>query len=502
MKLFTSAQIKEIDAYTIKNEPIDSVDLMERAATELSNYMMAITKPEQKIIVVCGVGNNGGDGLALTRILLDHGYNVKAVLARFSNSFSKNTGININRLKQKYPKAYSEIVSSSNLNLFDGNNIIVDAIFGSGLTRPVKGFIAEIIEYINSLEVLRIAVDVPSGLLGEDNTGNNGAIFKAHYTLGLQFPSISFFFPENQDYVGEFFVLPIGLHPEAIKHTETNYYLIDDENTKQILQHRKKYAHKGNFGHALLIAGSYGKFGAAVLSARACLRAGVGLLTSHIPVRAYTILQAAVPESMISIDESDYIFTNSSIDEKYNAIGVGPGLGCKQNTYKGLKNLIENAKCPLVFDADALNIIAANPDLLDILPQNSILTPHIGEFERLFGKTANSYQRVKLQKKWSEKLKIIIVCKGAHTSVSLPQGNIFFNTTGNPGMATAGSGDVLTGIILSLLAQNYFPQNAALLGVYLHGLAGDIALTNQSEESLIANDIIEHLGNAFKRLKE
>lgn len=502
MKLFKSAQIKDIDAYTIANEPIESIDLMERAAQVLAQWIMNFASEDERILIVSGVGNNGGDGIALTRLLLDNGYVAKAILLKFTNNLSTNTQINVKRLNQKYPDAYSEVSSSFSNDILNDCDIIVDAIFGSGLARPIEGFIAEVVSQLNNANKINISIDSPSGLFGEDNSDNNGVIFNATHTLSLQFPSISFLYPENYKYTGKIHILPIGLHPQAITTTESEYVLLDEEFLIPILKRRNKFSHKGTFGHALLVAGSYGKMGAAVLAARACLRTGAGLLTTHIPVRGYNILQTSVPENMLSIDDSEFIFTNVNNIEKYDAVGVGPGLGCKTNTVKGLENILKNCNAPLVLDADALNIIAQNTELFELIPQSTIFTPHPGEFERLFGKTNNSFTRMKLQQKWSLKLKSIIICKGAHTIITSPDGKIFFNNTGNPGVATAGSGDVLTGILLSLLAQNYLPLHAALLGVYIHGLAGDCALNKQSEESLIAGDIIESLGAAFNKLNE
>ncbi len=342
------------------------------------------------------------------------------------------------------------------------------------------------------------------------------SIIKADFTLALQAPSLSFFFSENQEYTGTWEVLPIGLHPDIMETEETPYRYLLAEFLSTLLKSRKKFAHKGSFGHSLLIAGCYGMMGAAVLGARACLRSGIGLVTSHVPRFGYKILQTSVPESLISIDQSDIMFSEAPDLDGYSAVGVGPGLGCKPNSGKALKELIETVNVPMVIDADALNLLAANPGWIKLLPENTILTPHPREFDRLVSglpggeekmrknrdKENNpGYSRHLEQIGFAMKYKLIIILKGAHTSIAFPDGNCWFNTNGNPGMATAGSGDVLTGIILSLLGQGYTPGNSALLGVYLHGLAGDLAAEASSEESLIAGDIIESLGLAFQYLK-
>jgi NAD(P)H-hydrate epimerase len=337
--------------------------------------------------------------------------------------------------------------------------------------------------------------------MGEGNSENiQENILRADFTLTFQFPKISFLFAENEPFTGKWEVLPIGLHPEGIAQTSTDFYFIEKEEVKQMIPVRSKFAHKGTFGHALLIAGSYGKMGASVLASKACLRSGVGLLTAHVPHFGYSIIQTAIPEAMVSIDDHDSIFTGIPDLTPFSAIGAGPGLGMKSNTRKALKELIEKAKVPLVFDADALNILSEHKEWLNDLPENSILTPHPGEFKRLAGETANSWERIQKQMQLAAELKVIIVLKGAFTTVALPNGKLYFNSTGNPGMATAGSGDSLTGIILGLVAQHIPPEHAAIAGVFLHGLAGDIAAHEKSENALLAGDITEFLGKAFFEL--
>jgi len=347
-----------------------------------------------------------------------------------------------------------------------------------------------------------ISIDIPSGLMGEDNTGNiSDNIIQADFTLTFQFPKISFFFAENEKNLGIWEVLPIRLHPDGIAQTLTDFRLIEKEEIQQIIQKRSRFGHKGTYGHALLIAGSFGKMGAAILASKACLRSGAGLLTTHVPHFGYQIIQTAVPEAMASVDQHDSIFTEFPDLSHFSAIGVGPGIDQKTNTKRAINELIERSKLPLVIDADALNILAENKTWLEKLPEKSILTPHPGEFKRLVGETENSYIRIQKQIEFSKKYKVIVVLKGAFTSVSTPDGKLYFNSTGNPGMATAGSGDVLTGIILGLLAQGISSENAALAGVYMHGLSGDLAVLQNSEFSLVAGDIVKFLGKAFLSLK-
>lgn len=503
MKILTVAKIREADAFTIKNEPVASIDLMERAARSCYKWIKKRTNSSQPVKIFCGQGNNGGDGLAIARMLAKSNFEVQVIILHLSDNCSNDFKTNLERLKQY------DLVTILNLNEGDilpdihKNDLVIDAIFGSGLSKPVRGFVEKIITKINESEAVRIAIDSPTGLFSDKNsTSVGGAIIHADYTLSFQFPKLSFLLPENDKFVGHWEILPIGLHKEFNDSVSTLYYFIGKEDCRDMLKIRNKFAHKGNFGHAMLISGNYGKMGAAVLASKSCLRAGAGLVTCHIPKTGYQILQTAIPECMISIDDSEDIFSNVPNLESYNAIGVGPGIGMGKKTQNALKLLIQNAAVPLVLDADAINILGENKTWISFLPPESILTPHPKEFERLAGKTTDNFARMALQREFSIKYNVYVVLKGAHTCISTPKGRCFFNSTGNPGMATGGSGDVLTGIILGLLAQNYTSFDASILGVYLHGLAGDIAAEKMSPESLIASDIIKNLGNAFKYLKE
>jgi len=436
-------------------------------------------------------------------MLAEAQYRTELYLLRISDRLSGDASVNLERLKEQARVSIHEISSEKDIREFPPADIILDGIFGSGLGRPVEGWTAAVIRHLNDLPNRKIAIDIPSGLFGEDNSGNkSGNILKADITLSLQFPSQSFFYPENEQYIGKVEIIPIGLHPEAIEKTVTDKYYLTNDYIAPMLKARSRFSHKGTHGHVLLIAGSYGMMGAAVLGAKAGLRTGSGLLTVHVPRFGYQILQTSVPEALIDIDQSDIIFTGCSGLEAFSAVGIGPALGTRPNSARALHSLITDIKVPLLIDADGLNILSENKDWLKDLPADTIFTPHPGEFERLAGKSSTAYTRNALQVAFSRKYGIITVLKGAHTSVCFPDGSCYFNTTGNPGMATAGSGDVLTGIILSLLGQGYIPGNAALLGVYLHGLAGDLALEESAEEAVIASDITDHLGAAFRKLKQ
>lgn len=502
MKVFSVDQIRELDALTILHEPITSVDLMERAAKQCFNWLEARLPREKPYIIFCGPGNNGGDGLVIARLLAQKRRSVEVFLVKISEKSSDDFNINLEHLKKNPKVSITEIRKGDPIPSIGENNIIIDAIFGSGLTRPVSGWIAEIITHINnSIAFKKIAIDIPSGLFGDDNRNNDGAVIKADVTLTFQFPKSSFFFAENAQYTGEWFVLPIGLHPKSVSETETKNWFLEKDDCRILLRPKSKFSHKGTFGHALLLAGSYGKMGAAILASRAALRAGAGLVTAHVPSKGYQIIQTAVPEIMTTIDrETDYISEIPDIGN-FNAIGIGPGIGMAAETQKALKVLIQEANLPLVIDADALNILGENKTWLAFLTPNTILTPHPKEFERMAGKASGGYDRWQKQIEFSRKFNVYVVLKGAFTTISCPDGSTYFNSTGNPGMATAGSGDVLTGIILGLKAQGYSSREACIIGVYMHGLAGDFAANQKSREGMIASDIMEFLGKAWKSMK-
>lgn len=503
MKILKSSQIRKVDAFTIENEPILSIDLMERAAMTITKWIVETISKEKTIKIFVGPGNNGGDALAIARQLHEFEFVTEVFLLKITDNLSVDCQTNLDRLKTINSIPIIEICEISDFPEIYNNDIIVDGLFGSGLTRNLEKLPKKLVQYLNNSNADIIAIDIPSGLMGEDNKGNDiDAIVKAKYTLTFQMPKLSFFFSKNETFTGDWEVLPIGLNQGFINSLDSEFYMIDSDYIKDRIINRKKFSHKGSFGHVLLIAGSYGKMGAAILAAKACLRSGSGLVTVHVPKIGYEIMQTALPEAMISIDWSDIIFTNATNIESYTTIGIGPGIGTKQNTKKALTNLLEKTTTPIVIDADGLNILSGQKELIKKVPQNSILTPHPKEFERLVGIISSDYERIRFQISFSVENQLFVVLKGAHTSITCPDGTCYFNSTGNPGMATAGSGDVLTGIILSLLGQGYEPKDAAIIGVYLHGLSGDIASDKIGQEAVIASDIIENIGAAYLKIKE
>lgn len=504
MKLFTAIQISEIDAYTVEHEPILSVNLMERAVRQVFDWFKKYLSGASAIHIFVGPGNNGGDGLALARMLLIDGWRVSVYLVNDSGSFAPDTRLNLERL-QYHPRAHvvDLELGLSQLPVIDKNDVVVDAIFGTGLSRQPSGLALEVIRHINLSLAHVVAIDIPSGLKAEDNTGfDQQAVVKASETLTFQFPKLSFFMSGNEVFVGQWHVLDIGLHPKIIADTPSDFSFIRIDELKSLLKVRGRFAHKGIFGHALLCAGSYGMMGAAQLSALGCLRSGVGLLTLHVPQCGVDILQSSVPEAMVSSDVDFRFLSHPPVLERYSALGVGPGLGRDDKPALFIQQLLDGGiNIPLVMDADALYIMSENKHWWSRVPHNSIITPHPGEFDRLTHNHNDGFARMESAREFARTHHIVVVLKGAHTLVATPDGSVCFNSTGNSGLATGGSGDVLTGIILSLLAQGYQPSDAALVAVAIHGLAADLALSQQSEESLLPSDVIGHLGKAFLQIR-
>lgn len=502
IKIFSTDKVRELDKYTIQNEPISSIDLVERAANAFTSEFCRRYSKQNRIIVFAGQGNNGADALAISRLLIDAGYRVETYLFNRYMQLSNECELNKQRLLSMENIEFTEVIYDFEPPILEKQDIIIDGLFGSGLNRPLTGGFAAMVKYINQSESTIVSIDIPSGLFGEDNQKNDPeAIIRADLTLSFGFPKLSFLLPENAEYVGEWKVLDILLHPEAIANTATSYFQVTENDIASVFHPRNRFSHKGTFGHALLIAGSRGKIGAAILAAQACLKSGTGLLTVHVPQRGEQILQTAFPEAMVDLDPNQDHFSYVSDIRPFSAIGIGPGLGKHADSAKALEHLLQTTEEPVVLDADALNLIAANKNILKHVPARSILTPHPKEFDRITGESNNSYERLLKAKDFAVNHQVCVVLKGAYTATCTTSGNVYFNSSGNPGMATAGSGDVLTGIILGLLAQGMEPETAAVVGVFLHGTAGDLAAVYQSEESMIASDIINMLGKAFKQIK-
>ncbi len=492
MKILSASQIRDLDAYTIQNEPISSLDLMERAALAFVKWWCARIDNQRHVAIFCGKGNNGGDGLAIGRLLCAKGYSVGVYVVQYTQKGSDDFQRNLERLEGFL--TVREISRPEDMPALPVECVVIDALLGSGLSRPVSGLLKEVVSAFNHSSAQVVSVDIASGLYPDTPNGPDDPIVRPDYTVRFQLPKLAFMMPHNGPYVGDWQVVDIGLSAHFIEQAKTPYFFTDTGTIQNLIRNREKFSHKGTFGHALLIAGSFGKMGAAELAGKACLRSGVGLLTVHVPRCGYAIMQISLPEAMASVDIHEQLITTLPPLNTYSAIGIGPGLGKDPQTLRALKNLLDTTAAPMVWDADALNLLAENKELLGNLPENTILTPHPKEFERLTQKSENDYDRLELARKFAREHRVIICLKGAHTAVLWADGTVHFNGTGNAGMATGGSGDVLTGILTALIAQKYSPEDAARLGVFQHGAAGDRAADQRSQVAMIASDIVENLG--------
>lgn len=498
MIILNAEQTRLADAYTIENEPIASIDLMERASTIFVDAFYQNHDPKERIAVVCGTGNNGGDGLAICRILINKGYQVQPYVVQVKEGGSDDFIKNFSRCEAI---STIKIISDANgIPAFSEYKIIIDALFGSGLTRAVSGLYAAVINRINeAIATDVISVDIPSGLFVDkpSEADARGTIIRANTTISFQVPKLSFFVPENYQYVGHWKVVDIGLSQDYINKQESDYSTIERSEVIKSLPNRSKFAHKGTFGHGQLFCGSFGKMGAATLAAEAFLRSGAGLLTVTIPESGVKIMQTSVPEAMVLEQPGERHISSFNASPLASTFGIGPGLGQNKTTAKALGEFLMANDRPLVLDADALNILSDHREMLPLLPKDTIITPHIKEFDRLAGSSDNNWQRLDKARDFSQEWQLITVLKGAHTAVINNDGKTSFNISGNPGMATGGSGDVLLGIITSLRAQGLTAIDSATAGTFIHGCAGDIAARNKSMTSLIASDIIEALSEIF-----
>jgi NAD(P)H-hydrate epimerase len=501
VSVFSAKQIKAWDEFTIRHEPVSSIDLMERAAQKCVDWISGHLPQNDTFAICCGKGNNGGDGLAIARLLYQQGKEVEVYIMEFGKLGSQDFQANLQRLHE-LPVAIHFIQSADLLPAFTPGAIIIDALYGTGLNKPLDGLSVDLVNQINNSGLPIISIDLPSGVFADESSKNNVAV-KATYTLSFQVYKLALLLAENAANIGEVHILEIGLHSVFLKDEQPFYQVISETIIRNIFKPRQRFAHKGTYGHALIVGGSFGKIGAVVLATSACLRTGAGLVSCYVPRCGYEILQTSVPEAMTITDEHDLIITSlPSNISRFNAIGIGPGLGTDVQTQNAVKELLIHFPKPLVIDADGLNCIAQNKDWLELIPAYSILTPHPKEFERLFGECTNDVDRIKKAMEKAKAHGVIIVLKGHHTLIALPDGTAFFNMTGNAGMAKGGSGDVLTGIITSLCAQGYYAPDAALLGVYLHGLVGDLAARGLGMEAMIARDLVQFLSNGFQYLNQ
>lgn len=499
MKVFTAEQIRHWDQFTISNEPVSSIQLMERASEALAGWISENCKNHKKMVIFCGNGNNGGDGLALARILYMKGFDADVFVQNPKGKFSDDASVNLKRLRDLSGISVRDFNEAGQYN-FDNRTVIIDALFGTGLSRPLEGAYKQVVDLLNQKSCIKISVDIPSGLPADEIFEKEPIIFKADYTLSFQCWKKSFLHPETGRYAGKVIILDIGLHGQYLESEATENFVIDEKLISDIFKPRQDFSHKGTYGKVTIAAGSYGKIGAAVLATRSALKTGAGLTFTIAPECGYEILQISCPEAMFIEGGSKMITDFGSEDT--TVYGIGPGLGTHEETEKGLLEFLKKHHNPVVLDADALNIISKNQTNLKLIPKYSVITPHPKEFERLFGSTENSFARLKLAREKAKEFNIYMVLKDHHTQVVTPEGNIFYNITGNSGLAKGGSGDILTGILASLLAQGYSGENACIMGVWLHGRAADLAAEKYSKESMLPTDVINTFGDVFEELNK
>lgn len=503
MKLFTTQQINEIEKYTIDHDGVSILELVNRVAEGVTYEIEARWRPGKPIVIFAGSDNNGAEALAVARMLAEHGYRPEVYLINVG-------GNTLNPTCKAYRDAllaldcdvfFNEIVKDFAIPRLSPSHLVVDGLFGASLRENLKGGYRTLVQYINDSQATVVSIDVPSGMNGDSNPfAINRDIIHAHLTLAVQFPRIAFFNPDNADLVGEWKVIDIGLSETAIRNTQARCHLIEVDEVKSLLKVRRPNTSKADYGTGLLVAGSYGMMGAAVLAAHGALRSGIGKLTVEAPKCGYEILQVSAPEALYRYNKGDYFIKDLNLDKKFDAVALGPGMGNNDDTLQALENFLLSRNTPVILDADALNLIARKPALLNSIPVLSAITPHVGEFDRIFGSHSSSELRLQKAMEMARFYNIIIVLKGHYTATVRPDGIVCFNSSGTPAMATAGAGDVLTGVILSLMAQGYKPEQASMMGVYIHGIAGELAAREQGDYGTLAGDIAANVGRAISTI--
>ncbi|MDR7130356.1 NAD(P)H-hydrate epimerase [Algoriphagus sp. 4150] len=484
-KILSGAQIKELDSQHVKLAGQSSHELMEAAALAFVKWFLNQGFSTDSVIqIAVGKGNNGGDGLAIARLLYGHSFSV-SILKCFESvdEMSSDAALNFKGLPESI-----RIIEFEDWD-FSQKGVLIDAFLGVGLHGPLRPDAVKIIQKLNEYRGTVISVDVPSGLPADDITKEPAV--KADFTISFEFPKLSLLLPEHAESVGELVVLKIGVLDQAYDKLDTSLFFLEAQDIAPLHRVFSRFSYKGDMGKVLLIGGSPGKMGALILCARSALRTGSGLVTCHMEDSERFIIQTAVPEAMASWG----LIPNP---EFYDAVGIGPGWGT-ENRVSLFRQFLQDFKKPIVVDADGLNLLARNPDLVSLLPKKTILTPHIGEFTRLVGAAENHLERLEMAKRFAIEHEVILVLKGANTVVSLPDGRQVVNSSGNKYMATGGSGDVLTGMITAYLGMGYSSENATLCGVYHHGLAGEIA-SGSKRRSMIAGDIIEAISETYIQL--
>lgn len=501
MKLFTNDDIRAIERQTLASEAITTQTLVERVADAAANEIASHWRPSKRTVVFAGPGNNGADALATAMRLIERGFNPSIYLFNIGGSAVKNECAHFrSMLRANFPEAdFHEIINTFNTPELGAGDLVIDGLFGSGLRDSLSGGFMALVRFINESGAQVVSIDIPSGMFSDwDHQTSPRNIIHATLTLAVQYPHIAFFIPEKAELVGRWKVLDIGLNREAAEKRQTNFHLVEASEIRNLLKPRNPFCSKADFGSALIVAGRYGMGGAATLATRGALRSGVGKATLFSAQCLYPIAQTTIPEAMFEADDNQLMITNINPGRDFSGYAIGPGIGTSDSTISAVESFIRQAKAPLVLDADALNCIARRPEILNHLPLLSVLTPHSGEFDRLFGEHLNHEARLKKALDVSKYYNVLILLKGRYSALVRPDGRIYFNSSGCAAMATPGSGDVLTGMITSFIAQGYKPEVAAIIATWLHGRAGEIGAKTHGEYGLLATDIADAIGVAIK----
>lgn len=499
MHLLTAAQTKDWDAATLRQQGISAQQLMERAARACTGWLLKKYTTQTPFIVLCGCGNNGGDGMAIIRFLLQAGFAVKGFLLKHQDRLSADAAAQELLLPNG---ALQVLTPGSLLEDLPPHIVLVDALLGAGTARPLSGWLNEFVTHINQLDNEKISIDMPSGLQADQLPLPEDVVLKATHTLALQQFKRSLLHPEGGRYGGQLHRIDIGLDGDFLSRTESPFQTIEAHTVNSLFRQRDVFSHKGTLGTALIIAGSYGMMGAAALAANAAGRAGAGKVKALVPACGYGILQTLAPEALCLVSGTEQLTEMAAFTDGVSGLAAGPGIGDSAATKDALRALLTQQTKPMVLDADALNIISGEKEMLLQLPPRSILTPHPKEFERLFGATENSMARLELAREKAIAHQVLIVMKDRFTVIVTPSGDCWYNLRGAAAMATAGSGDVLTGVLAGILAQGYSPFAAAVLGVHVHALAGEYATKAMGIHATLAGDLVQQLGAAFRELEK
>ena len=504
MKIFTNDEIRQIDKYTIEVKGVSSMELINRVAEAVVSEIVSRWRPSKTVAVFAGPGNNGADALAVAALLSAHGFRQSVYLFNIGgNSLSPECRMCRDNLAGAENLTLVEVTNKFNMPELNKQMLIIDGLFGSGLKEPLQEGFAYLVQRINEAEATVVSIDIPSGLRSDSNLRiENRNVIHATLTLAIQYPRPAFFLADNAELIGEWRILDIGLNHDIEDNLGSQYYLVEPADVTRYLRPRPRFATKNDFGSAIIYAGSYGMMGAAVLAARGALRAGAGKVTVESPKCGYNVLQTSVPEALYHNNSGDLNINAIHPLQRYNAIAVGPGIGTNEATITALEEFLASNRTPVILDADALNCIALKPKLLTHIPELSIITPHVGEFDRLFGTQPSSEARLLKAIEMARYYHIMIILKGHYTAIVRPDGNVYFNSTGTPAMATAGSGDVLTGILTGFIAQGFKSEIAAIVAVLIHGLAGEIAAKEHGDYGVTAGDIADNIGRAIKMVME